>query len=116
MEIRAGDLRQRITIKGVVETDDGHHGFIKTPTTVVSRIPARVRTLTGRELERAQQIDPRATRDVLIRKRAGVQAGQTVVFHDPDTGDRELEIVAPPQDPEQSREMWVLLCREAAAA
>lgn len=67
--------------------------------------------LSGRELDRAVQIDPRSRLSVSMRYRSGVKAGQAVIYHS-FAGDRTLEIVAPPQIQEKDRAM-TLLCGEA---
>ena len=112
--MRAGRLRDRITVTGKTETRDSHFGFTETSVTVASRIPADVEELSGRELERARQIDPRTTHAVRTRFRADFAAGQTVTHHDGHRGDRAFEIVAPPRDPASMHRELVLFCREAA--
>ena len=114
--MKAGKLRHRITIKKTIETDDTHHGFSEGTLMVANRIPAKVVPLSGRELERAQQIDPRTTHRVEIRHRTGLRAGQTVVFHDPDDGDRVMELVGKPIDVDEARIEMHLLCKEQEAA
>lgn len=112
--MRAGRLRDRITVTGKTEVKTSHFGFDETPVTVASRIPADVEELSGRELERARQIDPRTTHTVRVRFRDDLAAGQTVTYHDGRRGDRDFEIVAPPRDPASMHRELVLLCREAA--
>ncbi len=111
--MRAGGLRHRVTITGAAEVTDGHHGFVDTPVTVARRVPAKVNVLSGRELDRAQQIDPRSTHEVRLRYRTGVKAGQALTYHDGRAGDRPFEIVAPPQDVDELHRELQLLCREA---
>lgn len=112
--MRAGELRDRVTIRKKVETSDGHHGWDEDEVIIARRVPARVMELTGRALERAQQIDPRATHGVRIRFRTDVVSGQEAVFHDGRRGDRVFEIVGPPLDPDRHR-MLELTCKEAEA-
>jgi SPP1 family predicted phage head-tail adaptor len=111
--MRAGRLRHRVTIRSATEVPDGHHGFTDAPVVVANRIPANVETLTGKELDEAQQIDPRSTHSVLIRYRTGVKAGQALTYHDGRDGDRPFEIVAPPQDADERHRELTLLCKEA---
>lgn len=106
-----GTLRHRITVQSDVETPDGKGGYTKAPSVLWSRIPAKVDTLTGRELERAVQIDPRSRVGVLLRYVPGIKAGQTVIYHSFE-GDRTLEIVSPPDVDEKIRSL-TLLCGEA---
>lgn len=113
--MRAGELRHRVTIIGKTETKDTHFGFGDTPTTVATRIPACVETLSGRELERAQMIDPRTTHLVRLRYRTDFLAGMTVTYHDGRRGDRDFEVVAPPQDVGEHHRELHLLCKEAEA-
>jgi len=109
--MQAGRLRHRVTVQTTVETADGRGGTTAVPGTLLRRIPADVEMLTGRELERAMQIDPRSRLQVLLRYHAGVKAGQAVIYHS-FGGDRTLEIVAPPTIEEKDRAM-TLLCGEA---
>jgi SPP1 family predicted phage head-tail adaptor len=111
--MRAGELRHRVTITGANEVSDGHHGFTDAPIVIAKRVPASVETLSGRELETAQQIDPRSTHAVRLRYRTGVKAGQALTYHDGRVGDRPFEIVAPPQDVDERHRELNLLCREA---
>lgn len=109
--MRAGAYKERVTIRAAVDVDDGHFGTTVTEPVIAARIPARVRQLLGRALERAQMVDARSTHEVEIRKRTGLAVGQTVIYHDQD-GDRSLEIVAPPLDIGERNLDLRLLCRE----
>lgn len=111
--MRAGSLRHRVTLTDRTEVDDGHHGFTAVPVTLASRIPAYVEPLTGRELDRAQMIDPRATHLVTLRYRTDIRARQTVTYHDGMQGDRTFEIVGPPIDPDERHRELQLTCKEA---
>jgi SPP1 family predicted phage head-tail adaptor len=111
--MQAGKLRHRVTVSTATETSDGRGGTTSEPTVVLRRVPAMVEMLSGRELDRAVQIDPRSRLSVTMRYHAGVTAGQAVVYHSFE-GDRNLEIVAPPLVEEKDRAMQ-LLCGEAAA-
>lgn len=114
--MRAGQLRHRVTITATAETPDAHFGFDESAVILANRAPAKVLTLDGRELQRAQQIDARATHAVRLRYRPGVAAGQTVTYHDGRRGDRAFEIVAPPRDVEEMHRELYLLCRERDGA
>ena len=116
--MQAGRLRHRITIQLPTEVKDTQRGFTDgTPSVIAARIPAAVVPLSGRELERAQQIDPRISHRVEIRYRADVLFSRTqrpeVVYHAV-TGDRTLEVVAPPINLEERNRELHLLCAEAA--
>lgn len=109
--MQAGKLRHRVTVNMTTETSDGRGGTTSVPTAVLRRAPACVEMLSGRELDRAVQVDPRSRLSVKMRYHAGVKAGQAVVYHSFE-GDRALEIVAPPLIDEKDRAMQ-LLCGEA---
>lgn len=111
--MQAGKLRHRVTVNTTTETSDGRGGTTSAPTALLRRVPACVEMLSGRELDRAMQIDPRSRLSIQMRYHAGVKAGQSVTYHSFE-GDRALEIVAPPTIEEKDRAMQ-LLCGEAAA-
>lgn len=117
--MQRGELSHRVTIQVPLETDDAHTGFTQAWVPVQQRIPARVRPLQGRELERARQIDPRASHDVITRfwrnYRHDTRGGRCrVLYHGHDLEDRVLEVVAPAIDVDERHESVRLLCREAA--
>ena len=111
------DLIHRVTLQNRTETDDGHGGFDETWSTVQARIAGRIVPLSGRDLERARQIDPRAEYAVHLRywrqHNDDLDGGRArVIWHDDGAiGDRTLEIVAPPIEAEH-RVALVLTCRE----
>lgn len=114
--MRAGELRHRVTVWKALEVDDTHGGFQPGgDVALYARLPARVDPLSGRELERAQQIEPRTTHRIVLRYRPDITAGLTLTYHDDFRGDRDFEIVAPPLDPGERHRDLELLCREAAA-
>lgn len=115
--LRAGDLRQRVTLEQRTQQSDGHDGFVEAWLPLYRRMPARVQPLQGRDLERAQQLDPRISHQVTLRYwrnyRADLDGGRTrLVWHD--VGEVSLELVAPPVDQDARHEALTLLCREAA--
>lgn len=116
----AGSLPHRVSIQVRTETSDGHRGFTETWTSRYRRWPARVIELSGRDLERARQIDPRIAIDIRLRYwrdyRDDLDGGRTrVVYHvtDDSDDDRTLEVVTPPVAIVDRQEIQVL-CREAA--
>lgn len=111
--MQAGRLRHRVSIAALQETDDEHHGYASVPLEIASRIPAEVVELSGRALDRAQQIDPRIICEVHVRFRADIASGQQLTYHDPDRGDRVFEIVGPPVNPEGRRRELVLTVKAA---
>lgn len=116
--MHAGDLIHRVSIQNRTETDDGHGASDETWATVQARIAARVVPLSGRDLERARQIDPRATHELRLRywraHDSDLDGGRArVIWHDDGAiGDRTLEIVGPPVEVEH-RVMLSLTCKES---
>jgi SPP1 family predicted phage head-tail adaptor len=115
--MRAGDLRQSVTVQTVTETDDGHGGFTDTTVIVHARVPARIHPLSGRDLEHARQIDPRISHEVTLRYwrdySTDLDGGRArLVYHD--LTDREFEIVSPPIDVDERHVELTLNCREVA--
>ncbi len=115
--MNAGDLRQRVTVQTRTETEDGHDGFTTAWTAALSRTPAVVVALSGRELERARVVDPRASHEVRLRYwsaySTALAGGRArLIWHDGDIGDRTLEPVEPPREVEP-RKTLAMVCREA---
>ena len=115
--MNAGDLRHRVSIQTRTETDDGHGGFTVAWTTVQERVAAQVLVLSGRDLERARQIDPRATHELRLRfwrdYDDAFHGGRArVVWHDTGAvGDRTLELVEPPLEL-RHRVLLTMTCKE----
>ena len=104
--MNAGDYIHRVTVQRRTEVSDGHDGVVEDWTLDVgpSRIAAKVQTLSGRDLERARQIDPQVSYLLTLRfyRTYGddFDGGRArVVWHDDGAlGDRTLEIVEPPRE------------------
>jgi SPP1 family predicted phage head-tail adaptor len=111
--MRVGELRHRISVTRQNEVEDGEGGFTKTPVTVCYRTPAHVEPLSGRQLERAQQVDPRTTHRVTVRYQRDIEVRHALTYHDPWKGDRMFEILWVEDVDERHRELR-LLCVEAA--
>jgi len=117
--IGAGDLRHRVTVQSLTEVSDGHDGLSSSwGDTARTRLAARVRPLAGRDLERARQVDARASHEVTLRfwaRYATDLAGgrSRLVFHDGAVGDRVLELIEPPREIEP-RQFLACVTREAA--
>ena len=118
--MEARRLKQRVSVQVRTETDDGHRGLTDAWATRHRRWSAQVIELSGRDLERAQQIDPRIALDVRFRYwtayRDDLDGGRTrLLYHvnDDSDDDRTLEIVTPPAQIVDHQEIQVL-CREAA--
>ena len=110
------EFRERVTIIGTVQTDDGHGGWIETEVTLLDHVLASVLMLTGRDLQYAQQVEPRSTWRVCIRYDKRVRSEHEVTYHDTERGDRRFEIVSPPLDIGERHWELQLLCREAETA
>ncbi len=113
MPLAAGRLRHRVSYVEQGETQTTRGGYDVTTTTIYRRVPALVEPLSGVELQRAAQVDPRQRWRVTLRYLPLVRAEQYLVYHRFD-GDRTLEIVEPPLVNEKDRTM-VLMCGEAPA-
>lgn len=117
--MRAGELKDRVSIQTRTETSDGHDGIVESWASArpdLTRRPANVQQLTGRDLFGAQQIDPRLSHAVVLRYWAAyvtdLAGGRArLVYHD--RADRLFEIVGPPQETVRRRELR-LTCRELA--
>ena len=116
--MRAGRLKQRVSFQTYTEVDDGHNGFTEVPAPIVrARVPAEVLAVTGRDLERARQVDPRASHVLTVRYwqayATDLAGGRVIaIWHDGDR-DRSLEAVEPPREV-VSRDELAMVCREAA--
>jgi SPP1 family predicted phage head-tail adaptor len=113
--LRAGELRQRVTVQTRTETSDGHDGLIESWANLRPRIAARIRPLLGRDLERAQQTDPRVSHELTLRYwrayATDLDGGRArVVYHD--IADRTFELVGPPVDVDERHVELQILCRE----
>lgn len=108
-----GEYRERVSVIDTIEVDDGHGGFDETEVALLDHVLASVLQLTGRDLQYAQQTEPRATYRVCVRYDQRITSAQSIRYHDPVRGDREFEIVAPPLDIGERRWEMQLLCREA---
>jgi SPP1 family predicted phage head-tail adaptor len=118
--MRAGELKDRVSIQTRTETSDGHDGIVETWASSredLKRRPAAVEQLTGRDLYSAQQIDPRLSHRVRLRYWGSyltdlVGGRARLVYHDRGT-DRLFEIVGSPQETVRRREL-TSMCRELA--
>ncbi len=103
--MRAGDLRQRVTIQQASYTRNAYAERVTNWSTFAT-VWGAVEALNGRELVEARQVQAEINIRVRIRYRAGITAQMRVTF-----SGRTLEIVAPPIEHTRRREMW-LLCKE----
>lgn len=120
--MESGVLLQRVTLEARTETSDGHDGFtVDWAPVLPRRRSARVLPLSGRDLERARQIDPRISHEVTFRYwrayRDDLDGGRVrLVYHPTSTAadDRHLELITPPMDIEERHVELKVLCRELA--
>lgn len=121
--MKAHERNARVTIELRTEVTDGQDGFAPDDWTAVepARRSARVQPLTGRDLDRAQQIDPRISHQVTFgywrRYRTELAGGRARLVYHPTseaTDDRVFEIVGPPIDLEERHDRIIVYCREAA--
>lgn len=106
----AGRLRQRITIRRPTETRDGKGGFTTAWTTIANEIGADVEGLDGREALFAHALQGISSYRITIRWRAGLQARDQVVLSD----GTELNITAPPADPD-GRRRWLTIMADTGS-
>jgi len=106
------EYRQRVSLTKTVEVDDGHGGFEEQEVVFLDHILASVEQMSGRDLQYAQQIEPRATWRVCIHYHQDVSSESQLTYHDTRKGDRVFEIVAPPLDIAERHWELQLLCRE----
>lgn len=116
--MNAGDLIHRLTVQASTEASDGHDGIVQTwADSDRRRIAGKVAPLQGHDLERARQIDPRASHEVTLRfwsaYATDLDGGRArLVFHDGGVGDRTFEIVEAPREIEH-RVALAMVCKEA---
>lgn len=103
--MRAGTLRQRVTIQAPTVTTN-ERGAQTPGWSEVATVWADVRTPTGRERSGDNLTVATLSHVVTMRYRAGVTAAHRLVW-----GDRVLSLVATP-DPDNRRRVLVCQCQE----
>ena len=108
MSINIGAMRHRVTILAPPDPEQTDElGQPSQEWTVVAERWAEVRDLAGRRLWAAQQVHHEARTEVRMRWTPLVRAGMRIKH-----GDRLLEIIGAPADPDGRRRELVCLCRE----
>lgn len=107
--VRAGRLRDVVSVQQRTETQDGWGQPVETWTDVFKDY-AEVKQLTGREFFNDARVAADIDTRVVVRYRPGITAKHRVVFHDVD-GDRVLDIQSVVKD--QKRTTLEILCKEA---
>lgn len=110
MRIRAGELRDRITLQTPSESRDATGGVSKSWSAIASNIHAKLMPFTSRERVTADQVIGEATHRVFIRYSsdvAGVTSKDRVLF-----GSRVFEILGPAINHRELDVMLELLVKE----
>lgn len=105
-QIQAGQLRHRLDIIAPTLVQDTFGGTDIDQENVVATIWGYVESLTGRELEAAQQIVAQVTHKITIRWMDGLRPQQNVVF------DNRLFQIQAIQNPDERHHALILLCVE----
>ena len=92
--IKAGELRHRITILKPNDTPDTFGGTSVSDTSAFAEnVPAKIETLSGRELFAAQQKVSQVTHRITIRWQQGIEARMNVSWLDDRTRFFQIEAV-----------------------
>lgn len=111
--MRAGDLRDRVTIQSPPATPDGFGGWTGEWSTVSAGVPARVEGLSGDEAIEAGALAGVTSYRVTMRRRQ-VLTRQRLLWRDPVGQPRLLEIRSAIID--RSRAWVVCLCQAVEGA
>lgn len=103
--MQAGKLRHRIELHSASESQNSF-GEIEKTYSSYDTVWGSIESLTGRELEHAQQISAETTLKVNIRYYSGVETGHRVIY-----GSRTLEITHIINPDERNIEL-ILYCKE----
>lgn len=105
--MNAGAARHRITIEEISDARESTYGDVSPTATTFARVWAYVEEQGGRELYRAQQVQPELTHLVKIRHLAGVTPKMRILYDET----RYLNIAAVVKD---TKRHWLTLhCVEA---
>ena len=97
--LAAGRLREKITLRRLTDVSDGKGGYIRDWNTIAERLWAEVVGQAGRSAMLANTLQGIATYRIVIRYRPDIKANDQVLWNG-----LELNIVAPPVDPDGRRE------------
>jgi head-tail adaptor len=78
--VRAGVLRERLTIQSATGVSDGQGGTTTVTPTTVATVRGELIVRGATELLQAESVGSQARYQFRIRVRAGINAGQTVVW------------------------------------
>lgn len=110
MSLRAGRLRDRITIRRPTDVQTAKGGLARSWSTLAANLPAEVLGQDGREAVIANTLQGISTYRITIRRRDDVRSGDQVLF-----GDLELNILGPPSDPTGRRQFVQFLADTSAS-
>ncbi|WP_375290912.1 phage head closure protein [Qipengyuania sp.] len=109
LNIGAGELRHRITIRRSEEVQNAKGGF-DTAWSDVATVRAKIEGLDGRESMMAQALQGISSYRITIRYRAGIRASDQIRLSDGST----LNITAPPADPD-GRRRWLTIMADSGS-
>jgi len=78
--MRAGDLRWRVTLQTVTQSNDGRGGVTSTAATLEANVPAHVRQAPGREFLGSDQVAAERRAVFTVRYRTDLTERDRVVF------------------------------------
>lgn len=104
MTLQAGRLRDFISIRRPTDISDGKGAYRRGWQNIADRLPAEVIGQSGREAVIATTLQGTATYRITIRYREGLKANDQIIWRD-----QELNILAPPSDPDGRREQLQIL-------
>lgn len=104
--MNAGQLRNRITLKRIGETQDTF-GQQKECLIDVGTVWASIEPLVGKQFFAAETIHNELTHKIKIRYNKNIKSGMRVCFKD-----RKFEIVGPPINFQERNVELQLMCRE----
>lgn len=108
--LQAGALRHRVEIVDPTLAQDTFGGTRLSQFTPFAVVWASVESLTGRELEAAQQVVAQVTHRITMRWMRGIRAAQNVTF------DGRFFQIMDVQNPDERRHVLILLCMERERA
>ena len=106
--MRAGELRQRITIQQKTITRDTYGAAVET-WAALATVWAAVEPMSGREYFQSQQINAEVTTRIRIRHRSDVDSTMRVVFG---ASTYDIQAVI---EPETNKRELQLMCREVVS-
>jgi SPP1 family predicted phage head-tail adaptor len=106
---RAGELRERITIRRQVNIKNTATGGLTRSWQTVATVAAKIVPLNGRESVVAHVLSGISVFEIVIRFRTGIEASDQVLWNG-----RELNITAPPEDRMGlRRHLWITASTQA---